>query len=157
MSRELSSTALAAALAQETGQVFVVLIEIDHDELDAPIRVCSDSQAVTHGGDSYAAYPFDLTLPTDKADGVTRARLSIDNIEREIVQAVRSIATPPSCTITIVLADSPDTVEAEFSGFEFTNISYDAYTVSGDITIESFMNESYPAGSFLPSKFPGLF
>ena len=37
------------------------------------------------------------------------------------------------------------------------NIEYNADTISGDLTIESFMNEPFPGDSFQPSLFPGLF
>ena len=52
---------------------------------------------------------------------------------------------------------APDVVEARFDDFRFTNISYDSQTVSGDLGVEDFTAEPYPAGQFSPALFPGLF
>jgi hypothetical protein len=57
----------------------------------------------------------------------------------------------------IVLASDPDTVEAKFVDFKLTNVTYDAHVVQGDLTIEDFTAEPFPAASFSPSLFPGIF
>ena len=57
----------------------------------------------------------------------------------------------------IVRRAAPDVVEARFDDFRFTNISYDSQTVSGDLGVEDFTAEPYPAGQFSPALFPGLF
>lgn len=86
-----------------------------------------------------------------------RARLVIDNIERSLVQAIRSLATPPGVLIEIIRAADPEPVEARFEDFKFTDISYDSKKIEDDLGIEDFTTEPYPAGSFSPSLFPGIF
>ena len=86
-----------------------------------------------------------------------RANLSIDNVSRDIIASIRSIQTPPSVTMEVVLGSDPDTVEASFPDFELQHIGYDALTITGDLGIESFMSEPYPGDIFSPARFPGLF
>ncbi len=157
MSRTLSSASLAAVLAQETAEVFIRLITIDHPDLAAPIRVSSDAVDTVSNGNTYTAFPFELQLPDDSGDRPQTARLTIDNVSREIVQAIRSIQSPPSVTIEIVRAADPDTIEVSYTGFALRNVRYDAMVVSGDLTVDDFTTEPYPAGRFVPSLFPALF
>jgi hypothetical protein len=57
----------------------------------------------------------------------------------------------------VVLSSTPNTVEADFPVFKFTEITYDALTITGTISIEDFLLEPFPGDSFVPSLFPGLF
>lgn len=157
MSRTTSATFKQAAFAQETAEAVIVLIQIDHPTLSDPIRLSSDGADTIHNGDTYVSYPFNLSLPDDPQEGLTKGQLTVDNVGRDIVPWLRAMASAPTVTIKVVLASDPDTVEAEFTNFELTNVSYDAQTITGDLGITTFMNEPYPGGSFLPSQYPGLF
>ena len=157
MSRTLSSAFLSALYGSRTTEAVLVLLTIDHDDLSTPIRLSSDEVDTTSNGDTYTAYPFKIQLPDDPENGVSRGRITVDNVNRLLVESVRSISTPPTVDIAVVLSSDPDTVEIEFTGFEMTNITYDAYEVSGTIQIQSFSREPYPALAFLPNQFPGLF
>lgn len=157
MARALSLVARQALNASETGEAFIVLLTIDHPNLAVPIRVGSDAVDTLSRGETFVAFPFDLRLPDDSGDRTPRASLSIDNVDRRIVQAIRAITSAPSVTIEIVRAGDADTVEAAFPAFTFTDLSYDALTVSGSLTLESFAAEPYPAATFTPSRFRGLF
>lgn len=157
MSRNVSAELKQAVYAQETEHEFVVLISISHDDLEEPIRVNSSGKDVLHNGDNYVAFPFEVILPDDVDDRPPRAKLRIDNISREVVLAIRTISSAPRVTIRIVMAETPDVVEAEFLDFRLSNITYDQLTVEGDLTLEEFIGEPYPARVFSPADFPGLF
>jgi len=157
MSRDISPSTRAALYAAETQDVFVILLTIDHPSLAVPIRVCSDSQDTESRANTFFAFPFDLTLPDDEDGRPPRARLVIDNVDRQIVTAIRGLATSPTVLIEIVRAADPDVVEARFSDFRFTNITYDSQAVEGDLSLEDFTAEPFPAACFTPSLFPGLF
>ena len=157
MSRTLSVTARAAANSEDTSEVFLTLLTIDHDSLAAPIRVSSDSVDTVSNGNTFIAFPFNLALPDDTDNASPRARLTIDNIDRTIVEAVRSINTAATVLIQIVLASDPDTVEISFIDFKLTNITYDDIVVTGDLTVENFTAEPFPSATFSPSLFPGIY
>ncbi len=108
-------------------------------------------------GEVFVSYPFDLTLPDDDEARAPRARLVIDNVDRQIVATLRDLATSPVLTLEIVRAAAPDVVEAAFHDFRLRNVRYDSYVIEADLTIEDFTAEPYPAASFCPSLFPGIF
>lgn len=157
MSRSVSSLTRQALYAAETDEVFLILLTLNHPDLSVPIRVTSDSVTTASRGHDFVAFPFDLILPDDQDNRSPRARLVIDNIDRQIVQAVRALTSAPTVLIEIIRAAAPDTVEAQFVDFKLTNVSYDAHRVEGNLTIEDFTAEPFPAASFSPSLFPGLF
>jgi len=146
-----------AVAAQQTTEAFILLLTIDHASLDEPIRVTSDAVDTVSQGVTYIPFPFELTLPSDSASSTPRARLVIDNVDRRVVEAVRQITSAPSVTFQLVLSSDPDTAEVEFPDFKLRSVEVDALTVSGDLTIELYEDEPYPAGTFVPSAFPGLF
>ena len=95
--RNLSNAAKSAVYNQETDEVFIVLLTIDHTSFTAPIRVASDPyevlpiaglRGVESRGEEYLYLPFTVELPHQDDSGVARARISVDNVSREIVAAI---------------------------------------------------------------------
>lgn len=152
------TTALTeSAYAQQTADVWLVLVTIDHDDLAEPIRVVANTEDVTSRGDLFVGFPFDVVLPDSREDAPSRARLVVDNVSREIAQAIRSISSAPSVLLEVIRAADPDTVEVSFPFFTLRNVKWDALTVSGDLVLEDFTAEPFPAAVFSPASFPGLF
>ena len=160
MSRTLSALMQSAANAQETGEVILAIVSISHASIvGGPLRVVNNLTNVVSNGNTYTAFPFQVTLPEDTDDGMPKLRLVLDNVDRSIVSAIRSIppSTPPIVQIDIVLASQPNTIEVSFTGLKLRQVSYDALTVEGDLAVNEDDLEPFPQGSFTPSKFPGLF
>lgn len=157
MSRPVSLAAQAALNAQETGEAFLILLTLSHAQLATPLRVTSDAVETASRGNVFVPFPFELSLPDDDAEKSPEARLAIDNVDRQIVKAVRGLPSAPAVLIEIVRAAEPDTVEARFEDFRLTNVSYDSRVVEGNLTVEDFTAEPYPAFLFSPGLFPGLF
>jgi hypothetical protein len=156
MARTLSSLALEAAHAQQTGEVWLVLLTMTHASLTAPIRVVNNNEDITSRGNVFQAFPFDIELPGEDPDSPSRARLRIDNVDRTVVNSIRSIDTPPQVMLEVILASQPGTVEVAFSGLTLREVDYDASSVSGDLVFESIFSEPISA-TMTPSRFPGLF
>ncbi len=157
MSRDITLASLQSLYRQETDDVFLILLTIDHGSLSAPIRVTSDSVDTVSRGESFVAFPFDLSLPEDSETLSATAKLQIDNIDRQIIAAMRQMTTMPTVLLEIIRAAAPDIVEASFPDFRLSQIQYDALTISGELTIEDFTAEPYPSGVFGPANFSGLF
>lgn len=166
MSRSLSSTLVEEVFAQEMSEVVVALIEITHDDLSEPIRVSSDptqtltngSKGTVHNGDEYVQFPFEVTLPEQSDNLITRAKLKIDNTSREILLAVRqAFNEPPQVSIKIVLASDPDTLEIEIGGLNLNNVKASAFSVEADLEPQILQSEKYPYNTFNQADFPGIF
>lgn len=160
-----------AAFAAETGRVLIALLTIDHPDLAEPIRISTDptqrleelttDEEVVYGtvsrGETFLFCPVRIRLPDDKDDGPGEMTLEVDNVHRDLTATIRSIFTPASITVEMVMDNDLDTVEAQWPEFLLTNISYDATTITGTLKLETLEREPFPAGSFSPAYFRGLF
>lgn len=156
MARTLSSVALASIHAQETGEVWLVLVTISHSTLATPIRVVANNEDITSRGNLFQAFPFDIVLPGQDADGPPRATLRFDNVDRTAVNAIRGLTSAPDVLLEVVLASNPDLVEISFPGLSLRNVRFDALQVEGELFFESIFNEPVTL-TMTPSRFPGLF
>ena len=106
--------------------------------------------------DVYLAYPFHLKLAQDTDQSFPKASVSIDNADLSVLTLLRSITTPPTATIQIILASDPSVLEAEFVGFELRDIGYSEGSINGSLVLEDIMQEPYPSNLVTPDRFPGL-
>lgn len=153
----LSSVARGAMFDEETDDGLLALLTIDHADLATPIRVVHDQVDVVSRGNTFTAFPFELILPTQEADSPPVARLTIDNVSREIAQTLRSVSSAPSVLIEVVRIKDTETLELSYPLLSLRNVRYDALKVTGDLVSEDLQLEPYPAHTFSPANFPGLF
>jgi hypothetical protein len=157
-----------AAFAQETDVALIVLLTLSTEDLPDTIRVCNvpvqkfptlgeNVYGLMSNGQQYIFLPFDIELPQDDKTGAVSARLTIDNVNRQIVQYARETKKPINVTVQVVLSNDLDTVEFESTDFKLTNVSYNGFNVSGDLSIDYLGLEPFPCGRFTPSGFSGLF
>jgi hypothetical protein len=146
-----------SAYAPETADVWLALVTIDHDDLAEPIRVVNNTENITSRGDLFVGFQFELTLPDEREEAASHARITMDNVSREIAESVRSISSAPTVTLEVIRADDPDTVEMSWPFYRLRNVTWNALKVSGDLVLDDFTSEPYPAGNFTPASWPGLF
>lgn len=152
----LSAPALAAAFAQETGEAYLFILEISHPSLSEPIRITNNHEAVVSNGNTYTPLNFEIDIP-DQGEDVPNVTVKIDNVDRVIVDNIRAINSPPTFSLSVVLSSTPDIIEAGPFEMRLSDVEYDAFVVSGRLMFEDILTEPYPAGSFNPPSFPGLF
>lgn len=146
----------AAVNAQQTDEVFLVLLMITHPSIPTPLRFVNDYQNCTSGGQVYTAFPFKITFPESGGTTLGQATLTIDNVDLSISEAVQNIFGPPVVTLTVVLASSPDTIEWGPFSLYLRQVTVTALTVEGTLYYEDILNEPFPAGTFDPKTAPGL-
>ena len=157
MSRDVTNAFIEACNASQTDECFIILIAITHDTLPVPILINTSGQDVVSNGDTYLFCPVEVTLSNDNDDTPPQAKLVIDNIDRTVVSAVRSIITPPSVTLSLIAASAPDTIEVSFTDFKMKEVSYNELTIEGTLTLEGLFQEPAIGYTFSPTYFPGLF
>lgn len=169
MSRTVSQAARRAMYDQTTDEVFVILLEIARENDPAePIRAALDSEDIdskvtVDGTDTFdtavtfAGGFFGIELPEESGEISSTVRVSIDNVDREIVVAIREATEPPEVRMWVVLRSSPDVVEAGPYYFVLESAEYDAQSVIGELTFEDITNRRFPKHEFTPYLVPGLF
>jgi hypothetical protein len=157
MARTVSSECRIDLSKPNTPTVFLVLLTITHDDMPAPGRICNNNLPITSRGNVFLPCPFQAYLPSDKEDEVSRSRISIDNIHRDLIPTLRSVSSSPLVTIEVIRASAPDVVEQSFEEFTVRGIKYDAHKIDIELSMEDFMLEPIPGDDFTPGKFPGLF
>lgn len=166
MARSVSISARAALQYAQTDDVAVMLAIITHPTLTAPIFLSSDltqrlsSDPLVFGTRHQKTdYPFVLmsaVLPDDQDKSPPKTTLVFENVSSDIVAALRSITSPATVELRVVLASTPDVIEAQFTNLRTVRATYDADRVSLDISREPFTSEPMPAGRMTASRFPGL-
>ncbi|GIX17694.1 MAG: hypothetical protein KatS3mg119_1880 [Rhodothalassiaceae bacterium] len=158
MPRVLSPTAAQAILASDSEEVFVVLVTIDHPSLVQPIRIANDTEPVVRSGGTWDPYPFEAVLPEDSDAAEPQVRLRVDNIDRQVLAAIRALDGPPTVTIEVVLASQPDLVEAGPWVMSVRSVEADALAL--DITLgheEALLDQAVPAQTYTPGNSAGMF
>ena len=169
MSRVLSSLAIKSMFAEESSDYPILLLTISGGGLSANINISSDPTGrlletaadifygTTSNGVDYYFLPFQLKLPDESDESSQEMSIVIDNVSRELVPAIRSADSSLMVSVAIVMSCSVNVVEATFPDFIITSIDYDEMTITGNMTLDLFDREPFPAGSFTPSAFYGLF
>lgn len=169
--REIPLSTLREMYALSAEEYPIVLVEIGRVGMEDTIRISSDStvrisedpigygtiSSVSGTEKTYAYFPFELTLPQDDGSTVPKMRIVVPNISAEIGWWLRGSLETPIATITIVSNAALNTPIATFPDFEMTNFNAGTMAIQGDLCLSNLEREPFPAGTFNPSCFPGIF
>ena len=153
-SSEFKST-LAQVSAPESA---LVLLEINHAELATPVRVVNDTQDLVSNGQTYIAIPFRCTLPDDFENQLPKARLSVDNVGKDLMYWIETSGGGNGSTVTMkqVMRSRPDTIEWSIT-MNLYNVSCTMTEVSGELGYENLFSKKAIAVQYRPNTAPGLF
>jgi hypothetical protein len=163
--RTISEDGLRQILSQETGDVFLALVTIDHEDLTEAIRVANNNEDIEHDGYTYKAFPFEVNLPGESEETMPRATLKIDVVDQQITQVVRQLETSPNVTLEVIRVsidpstqDKTVTSEISVGDFILSNVSYNHMTLSATIGYEeNFLSQNATKDIFDKHLFPGIF
>ena len=158
MARSLAPTSLRALLAQETGEVMVMLATLAHPNWLNPVYVCSDILPVISNGRYFIGWRFDIQFPSDNTGELPRAQAVIDNVDPIIGQQIQAIAglSPIQVTIEIIRHATPDVIEVAYENLKLRGVKVDDTSITGTLTYEDILNEPLTA-TISPSTVPGVF
>lgn len=136
----------------------VMLLEIEHADLPAPVRVVNHSESINHLGNVFQPVAYNITPPGDFSQGLPRAGLSIDNIGKELVDWIEGSYGGRGATARLiqVLPSSPNDIEWDLT-MNLDNISMTMMQVTADLTFDDVLNLPGIALTFRPDVAPGLF
>jgi hypothetical protein len=156
-----------------TDQIYVALFEITHPELAEVIRLSTDPTErlqddpliyctrSTWRGANPVSDPWLWTiasalLPSDLEDAPASASLVLENLDSAMVEIVRSVTSPPTVAMAVVLASTPNIVEAEFLDLQILSADIDAGAITLAISRDEIEAEPFPSGRMTRDRFPGL-
>lgn len=151
-----SAAAVRELFAQNSGEVFLPLLTLSHPSMTT-IRCVNNNESITSRGDVFAAFPFQLDLPTDAAETLPTAKLTISNIDRSLLDEIRTLSGAISVMLEVVTASTPNTVECGPFNFDIVAAEYDLQAITATLAYEPILNEPFPADNFDLQRFPGLF
>lgn len=157
MSNTLSNQLLAQIYAQESGDPFLTLLTLEHDSLATPIRLVNNIVDIESRGDTYSAFAFKTRLPADDGESKREVILELDNASLELIDELRSVDSPVSVKIELILASIPDTVQMSLENLEMSGISYSTKTIKATLRLDDFLNTALTSETYDPKTFPGLF
>jgi hypothetical protein len=129
---------------------------IDHTDLAEAIRIVNNTENITSNGYEYIGFPFELTMQTDAEDQIPSVSISIDNVDRTIVEAIRTISSPPTVYLSVILASSPNVIERGPIELTLRQAEYDAMVVSGNLEPHDILSEPFPMACFTPNTYAAL-
>lgn len=154
--RNLSFKAVQSMQATSTAEVWLLLLTIYHHSLSVPIYLVNNNENIVSRGITFIGLPFDVDLPNEDQDAPGAARLTVDNVDRTIMDAIRAMDVPPTVAIEVVLASQADTVELGMYDLVLRNVNYDATKITGSLQWEDILVEPM-ALQMTPARFPGMF
>jgi hypothetical protein len=83
--------------------------------------------------------------------------MSFDNVGLELIEDLRSITSPVTVTLELILASLPDNVEIEIGELKLQTITYDQQRITGQLYLDDFLNTELTSERYSPSLFPGIF
>ena len=152
--RTIAGPSLESMLASETEDAYIALLTIAHET--GTERFTSDSVDTVIAPDTWVPYPFKVLLPTMEEGVISEGAISLTNVDRQLIDEIRSQATP--MTVQIDVARSSDlNIVASFQEFKLRNITYSETEIAGKLTMEDFLAEPIPKDLMSGRFFPGLF
>lgn len=151
---------------QSEGLVVCVLITLYHN-LVPVLRLSTDytqrlsNDPVSYGtlsrGQIFLSAPAEVATPLDEPESEPTARIAISNVDRLLVNLVRSTTDGVTALLEVIDPAEPDSVQRAFPNLQVVAGTYDAMEVSLEMRVDMLQNERYPYARFTSTEFPLVF
>lgn len=157
MRTTLSTQMLTAMHAEASGEVVLPLVKLTQAGWGDAICIVPNWEAITHQGDEYLPLAFQIGLPDEEAEGVPVLNWVADNVDRRLVEALRSVSGVVQARIVWVLASTPDHIEVGPLEVEMRAAQYNAFQISGTLGVEPILETQFGHMVMNPKNTPALF
>jgi hypothetical protein len=157
MSNSLSPAMMAQLFAQESNDPFLFLLTLSHSSWGEEIYLVNNTEAITSRGKEFVAFPMSIKLPIDDGETARSFSIEFDNVSLQLIEGIRTVTTPISVKIEMILASIPDEVQMSQEELLIQNITYNKSRVVATVILDSFLNTEVTSERYGPTNFPGLF
>ena len=172
MSRMVSLNQRIRQDAIASQEVEVVLFKLEHPNLDQPLRVSSDPtvrlsidpleygtwSAWQQDGSTDEPYRFvamGITLPDESGDVPTQASIVLQMLDSRIGEVLTSTYEQATVHMAVVLASSPDLVEAEWLSLRLGSAESDDGVIQLNFGMDDMLEWPWPTDRTTKQRFPG--
>lgn len=142
------------------GHVVITLLEISWPALATPYRFTNDNQNTIMGGHTYVPYGMDAPWPADRKGELARNSIRVENIDPELIAAIRARPRTDDGVITVVqtqtLAEDPDTHKRQRT-LTVENVPYTETDLTFSTARKLSLEKKLPAYDINPKDDPAAF
>jgi hypothetical protein len=157
MSRTISQDTRTAITAPQTDKVFLLMLEISSSELVSTLYFVQNNEIITSNSNDYIPVNFSATIPTEEDGKVQDTSISISGINRQVIEAIRSVTDAVDVTMFVIRSDDPDTIEVGPWNFKLRSVTYNVNSVSGSLKYENSLNNNISTIRVTNQTFPGVY
>lgn len=134
------------AMRLSSGEVWLYLLTVS---FGAPtpksFYYVNNTEAITSSGQKFDPCQFAVNLSIDDNDHMAVISLSIDNVDRQMINEVRTKPDAPAIDLKVIIASNPNDIQAQFSGLFLREIVWNLTRLEGSIYAEDLLSIRYPA------------
>lgn len=156
MTHGLPNAALAELYSTECATELYGLVTVSHVDLASTLRFVDRPTDFVSRGDTFQAFPMQIRLPRDREGELQTASIVVCAVDRQVIQAVRTISSEPDIVIELVRSAAPDVPIREFR-FVCKLVRWSAREVEFELSAEALLEEPYPGLAYTPLSFPAMF
>lgn len=148
----VNSAGRRAVITLHNQNGLITLFALSHASF-ATKRLALSTEDVTHQGNVYKAFNFEIECPTDEK-GIPTGRMRISNVTREVWDLLKSVEEDnPQVDIRQVLEDDTETIQEHWQLLDVTQVSGTSLALEGEFSHEFYANWPYPSLRMIGSKF----
>lgn len=167
----MSPEALRAVFSPEADSDLIFLLTV-YDPLQPEVvvarladgftqRLSETDTEVIYGvksnNEDYIFLPMEISLPSEEEAQAPRCSIVLHDVTQHLTPIIRTLTAPPLIKMELVLSKTPDNIEVSFDGFYISSFTYNAESVTANLSMIDLEREPFPMHSFTPRYFPGMF
>lgn len=151
----LSATAKRALLGDKSADGLLMFVTIV--TTGETLRFVNNPKNVTGPGSNvFTGYPFQMNLASDTDESPT-IEIRIGNIDRDVMNSIEALTSPPVFTLQLALISTPTVVEKTYTLFKLREVQADALWISGMLAQDRISTEIWPKQRATRVRCPSLF
>lgn len=124
---------------------FLMMVKITHSSFAQDIRIVNNGEDITSNGDLYKASGFELFIPSETTENISRLKITILNVDASLTAMIRALDTAPEFTAFLVYASDPDTIEVGEYILELHDVTINKSFIEGSLIVTPINNDDYPS------------
>ena len=158
--RNIRPETLQELFAPSTAEAFITCAVIDHPSLTVPIYVCNNNEplTLTDPPATFVPVEFDFVIAPEAGGQPSKARLKLDNVDRSIMEAVRTMQISRATFFAwLVRGSDPDTIEAGPWRYHLHDIEADEQALSAALGPPKSGRRAIPKTRYTQTGFPACY